>query len=77
MIYHNTISFQSLKRNWLEGKHSKLQFSSFGQPEIESIYWIRGSLNFEMNKKWIGRGQRNGSVILWNRWNWETKAVCF
>lgn len=47
----------------------------FSQPEIESIFWIRGSLNFEMNKKWIGRGQRDGSIILWNRWTWQTKAV--
>ena len=28
-----------------------------------------------MNKHWIGRGQRDGSVIFWNRWTWEIKAV--
>lgn len=66
---------QKLQQNWLEGRHSKYQFLSFSQPEIESFLWIRGSLNFEMNNRWIGRGQQNGSVILWNRWTWETKAV--
>ena len=66
---------QKLRRNWSEGRHSKYEVSHFSETEMESIFWIRGSLNFEMNKKWIGRGQRDGSVILWNRWTWETKAV--
>ena len=68
-------SFQKLRQNWLKGQHSKYEFPNFSQPEIESIFWIRGSLNFEMNKHWIGRGQRDGSIIIWNRWTWETKAV--
>ncbi|XP_046638097.1 F-box/WD repeat-containing protein 1A-like [Daphnia pulicaria] len=68
-------SVSKLRQNWLKGQHSKYEFPNFSQPEIESIFWIRGSLNFEMNKHWIGRGQRDGSIIIWNRWTWETKAL--
>ncbi|EFX66739.1 hypothetical protein DAPPUDRAFT_302454 [Daphnia pulex] len=68
-------SVSKLRQNWLKGRHSKYEFPNFSQPEIESIFWIRGSLNFEMNKHWIGRGQRDGSIIIWNRWTWETKAL--
>nr|CAH0101320.1 unnamed protein product [Daphnia galeata] len=72
---HVGSSVLKLRRNWLEGRHSKYEFPNFSQPEIESIFWIRGNLSFEMNKHWIGRGQRDGSVIFWNRWTWEIKAV--
>lgn len=68
-------SVSKLRRNWLEGRHSKNEFTDFSQPEIESIFWIRGSLNFEMNKSWIGRGQRDGSIRFWNRWTLETSAI--